>query len=574
MADKSEELNETIKKMIKESFVSNKNIEPKEDEKIGNDEVDRSDLLKKEDRKNMMMRNLNKLSNRDDVDTTSPEGLRDFKNNLEKYFQDQLNDAYIGKLSEEDQAKREYLYTFIAALLLEENTLFNGTDVSITGRFKSETSFIDKVINRGFKGDFDRPINDYFGVKMVITNAPELQQFEYRNSDEQSDNEEGLRPLVMIRNENLKKFERYKKYAESNLTEEKIGKASRQEYYEQMISLLNDMIDVTPAYATDLLDLFESRKEKIEIKKSNHGLVPEDRLREEDYNIQNADEFKFQHDVNKMTDFHVLLGDYRKRIDNALLFQTLINHVNTIFSDSQLLDKFGINILKIDNGKGGKVEVKKNEKANGYTDRTYLLDTPAGVIEFKLQTKYQEEEGESGRLASHMNYKNTTKPPDMPKLDEMDNPDRIKRYRDKLLKTLPEYFKAKRDKEESEMTININTLRTYFTFKKQFRIPHGHPDELELNSYEEALYKNREKLLDDAGQFYGAYTKSDIVEYYKSGKVDELIAMNKKIKKMREERSNNNSTFVDPRDDGDRTGDIKDFVNNKNDGEDSPGSPI
>ena len=36
----------------------------------------------------------------------------------------------------------------------------------------------------------------------------------------------------------------------------------------------------------------------------------------------------------------------------------------------------------------------------------------------------------------------------------------------------------KTDKEESEMTININTLRTYFTFKKQCRIPHGHPDEL------------------------------------------------------------------------------------------------
>ena len=50
MADKSEELNETIKKMIKESFVSNKNIEPKHDEIIGNDGVDRSDLLKKEDR--------------------------------------------------------------------------------------------------------------------------------------------------------------------------------------------------------------------------------------------------------------------------------------------------------------------------------------------------------------------------------------------------------------------------------------------------------------------------------------------------------------------------------------------
>ena len=564
MADMSEDISKIIKNMMNDSLAPKDGDIEKKKPKIIDSNVDRSDILKKEDRNNMMMRNLGKLADRDDVDTSSPEGLKDFQIGIEKYFRDQLNDSYIGNTSEEDKAKREYLYTFIAALLLEENTLFKGTDVSITGRFKSETSFLDKVINRGFKGDFDRPINDYFGVKMVITDAPELHQFEYRNSGEDVHaNEEGLRPLVKIRNENLKKFEKYKKYAEACLADEKIKNASRQEYYEQMTSLLDDMIDATPAYATDLKDLLEARKEKIETKKRNHGLVPEDRLREEDYNIQNADEFKFQHDINKKTDFHVLLDDYRKRIDNALLFQTLINHVNTIFTDSQLLKRFGVKIAKIDDGKGNKVDVKKNEKKNGYTDRTYLLDTQAGMIEFKLQTKYQEEEGESGRLASHMNYKNTTKPPDFPKIDEMDDKEKVQKYRDKLVKTLPEYFKAKRDKEESDMTVNINTLRTYFTFKKQFRIPHGHPDELEINSYEEALYKNREKLLDDAGQFYGAYTKSDIVEYIETGKVEELKEMNERAKQLRETVKNKKKLdSTDPRDDDfDRTGEIEEFVN-------------
>ena len=70
-------------------------------------------------------------------------------------------------------------------------------------------------------------------------------------------------------------------------------------------------------------------------------------------------------------------------------------------------------------------------------------------------------------------------------------------------------------------------------------------------------------MLDDAGQFYGAYTKSDIVEYIETGKVEELKEMNERAKQLRETVKNKKKLdSTDPRDDDfDRTGEIEEFVN-------------
>ena len=116
---------------------------------------------------------LRDLSKNNDPENSTYEGLQNFKDSLKVYLTDQLNN-HIGNTSELDKQKRAYLQNFVAALLLEHNKNYKNTDIFIKGRFKSDESFITKVMHRSAKKEFDKPIDDMFAFKIIINNTRDI----------------------------------------------------------------------------------------------------------------------------------------------------------------------------------------------------------------------------------------------------------------------------------------------------------------------------------------------------------------------------------------------------------------
>ena len=431
---------------------------------------------RREDMNGMFIKNWDSLASKEDTETL--EGMQAFQAKAEEYLRKQINESHLGGVSELDQAKKRYLLYFISALLFEVSKEYN-TNLSANGRDKADISLLNKMVNRISKGQFDRDVTDFFAAKLVINNSPVLK------TDTTS-------RLAQQRQLNVEKSKSFADYKAKNIAtmEQAYATGSRKEYFTKMGELIDAIIAVIPETATEERAKFEKRKEEINNKLEYAHLLPDDKLHKEDMRLKGKN-FNFTHDDTDISDFDILLSDYNSRIDNDLLFQNLKNDINTIFKNpsNNLLRKFGMNIAK----------VKDIEKPNGYTDRTYILDTLAGKIEIKLQTEDQERRGNE----NHFEYKDKSDenknfsnlPPKIP--TDLDNKEAVESFRSNLLFSIPKFFTADITDKFGRKSVVINFLETYLGVAKVYRVPDSHELANFMDTYTNVLYENEDVLIGD-----------------------------------------------------------------------------
>lgn len=430
----------------------------------------------------------------------SKSGLKEFQKKYKVYMKEQL-DSYVGKISEIDKIRREYLYYLETALRLEYAYNYKNTSIDILGRFKSETSFTTKLIHRTFKKEFDKPIDDIIGMRIIIDSTKILLPKESELYKEREKNIEILRHLSEFREKNL--------LQKGNLN------VSRQEYFENLQKLLQAIQGTLPEEAVNLIEYYKE-KEKVVAEKIDYlSINPEKRLQEEDLHIKSR-EFNNNADYDeRKSDYEILLDDFEARIDDKIYYQTLVNQVRTLLKQSELMQKFGVKIIS----------EKSKVTENGYVAKFIKLDTLAGKIEMQLQTQNQYVDGVTG-FASHMNYKYL--PPPTPLPNDMQNKKKIEEYRNKIMPKLPEYYEVKLDDSSlMEPAVIISKESDYAALKKLYQVPKESHLKSEISKYLSDAYKHRKVLFENPDSSVESMLQSELMAFLESDNF-------KKLKELKE----------------------------------------
>lgn len=435
-------------------------------------------------------------------------GYKEFKKSVEVYLKDQLN-SYIGKISEEDIIKREYVNDLIATILLEHNKKYKNTEIELLGRYKSDESFKTKTIHRMFKKDFDRPIDDIVGFRIVIESTKTLLPKESELNKEREKNLELLRVFY--------------EFKENNLNDIGDLKISKEEYLLNLQALLKAIQQTLPKEAINLIDLYK-KKEKIVKEKIDYLSINKDTiLTKEDLHISAKE---FSDSEEEKSDFEVHLEDFEARIDDKMYYQILVNQMRTVLKQSELIDNLEVKILS----------EKSKITENGYVAKFIKLSTLAGEIEVQLQTKNQYLEGVAG-LAAHLDYKYQI-PTQIP--ENLEDEAQIREFRSKTLPKLPEYFSAKIDCESQiEPAVIIRAESDYSALKKLYQVSKDSHLKEDIKKYLRSVYKVRRILFENHDSSVESIQRSDIDDFINSDRFKMLqdIKNSKRINETKDDES-------------------------------------
>ena len=446
----------------------------------------------------------------------------EFQLAAEKYIKESLYRDFIGNTTLDDRVRREFIYNFMAAIMLEHNIIFSSTDISIQARFKSDKSYIKKLAERVIDGK-RKPINDFFAARIIIDSSKDVLPDES--------------PITIKKREAEKLNVEMTQFAERYLvSSETIQELSKIEYYTKLKTLLEGIVKLLPEKATNLIREYEDKIKAadrmikiLEANQYNHDFTENDYVteysevptfepngREGIAEIPGGDLRSEFHD-NRKCDFKYYLEEFRKRIDDEYLYAILTKEIDTILKTSSspknLLSNFGQ--IKI-------VSESRKETENGYVSKFVKIRTIAGEFELQLQTKHQYEEGVRGK-ASHMNYKFIVPPPTPRDLTDQAEVDQ---FLVTLKPMLPEYFEAKLE-PYSDLSVQIKTESDYTALKRLFQISTNSTLAPFLDSYYKRIYPNLDVLIPYTRQA-SSFGVDDIFEYGKSEDFNILVEMYKK----------------------------------------------
>lgn len=291
----------------------------------------------------------------------------------------------------------------------------HGYSVECTYRLKSKRSLIHKIIkyinndekhipSSSDEYDFDiSPIVDVFAMNFILTGRSE--SFYYKDPE--------IERLISEEEDNKVFASEMKRFATRLINTDNPSKpqflyeVTKKEYYERCIQILDRLISILPPEATAVIERYTKQK------KSFRELLNfiEETMPEEDILVDETDYPTEGHNI----DFIRLLDSLYSKIHDKLDLAVLTIQVNSLFSNSKLLEGLGVKLVGF--------EEKRTER--GYVANFVHLSTPYGNIEFQLQSKNQYKDGNTGDSAhSELEDKDITGF----KIPNVDNPKETKKF--------------------------------------------------------------------------------------------------------------------------------------------------
>ena len=430
------------------------------------------------------------------VDTN--EALKALKDNERKVFEQKF-DEYNSKFR--NPQAQEYFHFLVAAIMLEYNKYFEGYSIECNYRFKSPKSLADKIvdyisrpekhINLPNSSLFDiSSINDVFAMNLVLVDRPS--SFHSKNQE--------INELIQekIENQNfISKMQEFKAKLiddEFSINPEYTYTVTKKEYYCKCLEIIDRLITLLPPEAESLISKYKQQKKQIEDSlEFIQETMPEDTL---------VDETDYPSNGDTEIDFIKLLDTFSSRVYDKIDLAVLTKQAQSIFKNSELLQKFGITFSSF----------KKKRAPSGYTSNFIYLKTPLGDIECQLQSKNQFRDGNIGESA-HTKMKGKTIKGF--KIPDPNNPDEIKKFKSSVLYIAPRFYVAKMDEVEADKVL-IQGYTDYKNYRKVLgQIQKGSLQEKTLLSYFDKLYSLRDKIFDSNGSLQEIVT-FDVNRYIKN----------------------------------------------------------
>lgn len=421
---------------------------------------------------------------------------------LEKNEQELFNNKFREYSSKFDSPQvQEYFHSLVAAIMLEYNKYFEGYRIECHYRFKSPKSLADKIVDYISRSDkhinspnsagFDiTPITDIFAMNLVLTDRPSS----FHSKDPK------IHELIeqKVKNQEfISKMQEFKSKLlddEFSIKPEYIYTVTKKEYYSKCLEIIDRLISLFPPEATDLISKYQAQRKLIaDSLEFIQETMPDDTLVDEvDYPSKNENDI----------DFIRLLESFSSRIYDEIDLAVLTRQAQSIFNNSELLNKFGVSFLGF----------KEKRAPSGYTSNFVYLKTPLGEIECQLQSKNQFRDGNIGESAHTKMQGKTIKGFKIP---DPNNPEDVKRFKSSVLYIAPKFYVAKMDEVEADKVI-IQGYTDYKNYRKVLgQIQKGSQQEKTLLSYFDKLYSLRDKIFDSNGSTQ-EFIEFDISKYLRS----------------------------------------------------------
>ncbi len=396
---------------------------------------------------------------------------------------------------------QEFFTRFANALMFELSK--KQSNIEAYGRIKSQYSFLGKCFYRASAHN-QKPINDLFGLKLVIKSTDEVLPINHPLMKQKLENNNYIVEFQTTVTR-LKKLESSKDSSYIDLDDPE-PRLKVSEYYTKFIELLDHVKGVISPKATEYRKFIEQKKQFIQKKLDNItalGLTDVD-MTEADLKID--DEFKLFYDTAReySSDFEAVLAKYRELNNDLIDFPVLLNQVNDVFANSKILKKFGVSIAKS--------ESKENEK--GYKAQFIVLDTPVGRMEIQLQTDNQLREGKTG-FNAHDKFKSI---PPLPVIPPRGDKDKWDDFIDAVDFISPFSFTVEDAHESNESTMKTTYDSRYFSLKKVVEVSKESPVYSLVNKYLSGTYK----LLNVGAKPQESMQITDIVDYLTSSSFKQL----------------------------------------------------
>lgn len=432
------------------------------------------------------------------------EALETLKENEKELFSQKF-DEYNNKFR--NPKTQEYFHFLVAAIMLEYNKYFEGYSIECNYRFKSPKSLADKIVDYISRPEKHIPvpnsssydinsINDVFAMNLVLVDRPSA----FHSKDKE------LSELIQKKVEDhefVSKMQEFKSKLiedEFSIKPEYIYEVTKREYYAKCIEILDRLITLLPPEAENLINKYKQQRKSISnslefIKET----MPEDTLVDEtDYPSNNGNDI----------DFMKLLETFSSRIYDKVDLAVLTKQAQSIFTNSELLQKFGVSF----------VSSKKKRASSGYTANFIYLDTPLGKIECQLQSKNQFKDGNIGESAHTKMKGKTIKGFRIP---DPNDPEDVQRFKSSVLYIAPKFYVAKMDEVEADKVL-IQGYTDYKNYRKVLgQIQKGSLQEKTLLSYFSKLYSLRDEIFDSSGSLQ-EFIPFDIGKYIKSDSLNEV----------------------------------------------------
>lgn len=393
----------------------------------------------------------------------------------------------------------EYFIRLLASATSEYSRYFSPYRIECIGRLKSPISLVNKIIkyiNSDEKhvpspsGEFDfgiSPIHDVFAMNLVLTDRPS--SFHSKDPEINKLMTEKVETQAFIAE--MQKFRSRLIDDEFSINPHFLYEVTKKEYYEKCIQILDRLISIIPTEATSLIATYMEQKESFreildfiaETMPGEDTLVDETDYPTEDHNV----------------DFIKLLDSLSARLYDKLDLATLTKQANSFFSNSELLERMGVNL----------VDFEEKRVESGYVANFMHLSTPYSTIECQLQSKNQYIDGNIGASA-HSNMKN--KKIKGVKIPNPENSEEVKRFRGEVLSISPRFYVAKMDDME-DGTVIVQEYTDYNNYRKVLgQVEKGSSQAKLLMSYFEKLYSMRHKIFTPSGNLM-EFTDYDMSKY-------------------------------------------------------------
>lgn len=412
---------------------------------------------------------------------------------------------------------QNYINTVISAIMLEYHRIYEGFQVFIPYRYKSEKSELDKIIDYSsrkdssnyFYGSEEEPlilstkkITDEVAMKIILRDR--MPVYHSSNPD--------ISPLVKEKLENIQFLQQMQEFENMYLVDSQFSsshkyryEAKQLDYYKNSKLLVEKIKSTISPNAKELLKSYD--KLLADINLTLFYIT----------DVIGSDELIDETDLSDTSDinFRNLLKDLNERLNDKLDLAILKNQVTSLIANSDLLHQLGIKINS---------EKPKNSPY-GYVSYFLNLDTVVGPIECQLQSSHEYEEGNIGYAAHTMLDKKLITPYKIPSLDDED---RKQKFREYVKFISPESYRAEMDSTERGR-VTIHRSSDYQTYRNVISeiAPNSRLATLTLR-YLDKLYPQRDALFppssSDPDMGYLAY---DIDNYLKS---DEFKALKEKMK--------------------------------------------
>ena len=404
---------------------------------------------------------------------------------------------------------QEYFHSLVAAIMLEYNKYFEGYRIECHYRFKSPKSLADKIVDYISRSEkhisspnstgFDiTPITDVFAMDLVLADRPSS----YHSKDTKINE---LIERKVKNQEFISKMQEFKSNLiddEFSINPEYIYSVTKKEYYSKCLEIIDRLISMFPPEAEDLINDYQKcRKLITDSLEFIEETMPDDTL---------VDESDYPSNSENDIDFIRLLELFSSRLYDEVDLAVLTKQAQSIFNNSELLNKFGVSLLSY----------KEKRAPSGYTSNFVYLKTPLGEIECQLQSKNQFRDGNIGESA-HTKMKGKTINIKGFKIPDSNNPEDVKRFKSSVLYIAPKFYVAKMDEVEADKVI-IQGYTDYKNFRKVLgQIQKGSQQEKTLLSYFDRLYSLRDKIFDSNGSTQ-EFIDFDISKYIRSNSLYEI----------------------------------------------------